>query len=547
MVESARDAAAGRHRRRAAPSSARRPPGRRAGARASPATASTPRERDATRSAGRDASARSATAIREPGRQVRADRRHRRRRSPASPSRRTCSRSTPRSRPPAPASRAAASRSSPRRSASSPRSPSRPRRDDRGADRARSRARRQHVVERRRGRRRSAPSDGVATVGRDARGVRAHRRAVEDMAARRQIATRPAIAEADARRDRRGRRVAEQSSASAEQVSASTQQTSASTQEIAASAQELATTAEELDQARRPLQPGIARWHGGPPPPADAASPPCTPRAGIGTPSRPWPSRPELRASRPDRRSGGSRRAGLVAPGDRHGQLVARLEAADVADAHQLALRQPGLGQPGRVEQPVAEGLREHGRGRQVAPVAVDDADVPARDDAQRPHRRVAQPAADDVVGRQRRVGEGDDAARPSQRTGVVAGAVAAGRDAHDEQAGPERERGQQRGEGAAPHDGSCGVLNQSQPGGRSRSSSGSHCEHSPGRRSSPGRRAGASCAPGSRAARADLRVAGAAAGAGVAVKQLPLPSPSHQKSLPLGDARRRARSPSGC
>jgi methyl-accepting chemotaxis protein len=46
-------------------------------------------------------------------------------RSPGSPSRRTCSRSTPRSRPPAPASRARASRPSPTRCATSPRSPRR--------------------------------------------------------------------------------------------------------------------------------------------------------------------------------------------------------------------------------------------------------------------------------------------------------------------------------------------------------------------------------------------------------------------------------------
>ena len=62
-----------------------------------------------------------------PRRPLRADRRDRRTPSPAWPSRRTCSRSTPRSRPPAPASRARASPSWPRRSASWPRSP-RPRR-----------------------------------------------------------------------------------------------------------------------------------------------------------------------------------------------------------------------------------------------------------------------------------------------------------------------------------------------------------------------------------------------------------------------------------
>ena len=71
----------------------------------------------------RAASGEATEAIRGLGAKSERDRRRSSRRSPASPSRPTCWRSTPRSRRRAPASRAAASRSSPTRCASWPRSP----------------------------------------------------------------------------------------------------------------------------------------------------------------------------------------------------------------------------------------------------------------------------------------------------------------------------------------------------------------------------------------------------------------------------------------
>ena len=132
-------------------------------------------------------------------------------RSPASPSRPTCWRSTPRSRPPARASRAAASRSSPTRSASSPRSPSRPPRRSPsliGEIQAETASRRR----RRRGGGARRTEDGVATVERGPRGVRRdrparRRRSATGSADRgRRRSRSSATSDADRQRDRRGRR-----------------------------------------------------------------------------------------------------------------------------------------------------------------------------------------------------------------------------------------------------------------------------------------------------------------------------------------------------
>ena len=201
----------------------------------------------------RSASADATKTIRDLGATLGGDQRHRRARSPASPSRPTCSRSTPRSRPPAPASRAAASPSWPRRSASWPRSPSRAAATIAGLigeiqreTAARRRGRRERRAPHRRGRehrpagrcdvpgaRRVRRGHDRPADGRDRRADRRHRR----------------VLHAHARADGRGRRA--WPSAPRRRPSRSRRRRSrprASAQEIAASAQELAITATTLEQ-----------------------------------------------------------------------------------------------------------------------------------------------------------------------------------------------------------------------------------------------------------------------------------------------------------